>query len=431
VANKNLDGVNFDFEGQGSADQAGLTNLVTHVSSALKTVNPHYQVTMDTYASSAAGNNGFYNMSALAPAVDAFFVMAYNLNVAGSPGTDSPLTSGLFSDRTAVDEYAAAVPPSKVILGLPFYGEDWPTTDGTLNAQAQGPATTVSNAQVLSSGHPIYWDSTTSTGWTSYQVGAQWHETFFETPTSFYLGASLAQSRGLAGVGMWALGMDGNDPADLSALLGFAPPVKGGAVGPAVTSMSPPTSTTTTSPSTALAAGTSTTTSPSTTSTTHPGSGGTTTTSPGTTSTSHPGSGGTTTTSPGTTSTSHPGSGGTTTTSPGTTSTTGSSSGSTTTSPPTTSTSTTSTTQPPPIYTGVWNANTVPLTEVVAGTVPPEGGSLVGQLTGFKTSDPAAACLAAEPSLNVYAVVGSSTEFLVQAVSPTDCITQAFVFTVP
>jgi hypothetical protein len=398
VGAKNLDGVNLDFEGQGAADQAGLTSLVSTVSSALKTVNPHYQVTMDTYASSAGDTGGFYNVPALAPAVDAFFVMAYNLNVAGSQSATSPLTSGLFSDQTAVDEYAANVPPSKVILGLPYFGLDWPTTDGTLTAQAQGGSTPVSLAQVQASGHPIYWDATTSTGWTSYQVGSQWHEMFFETPTSFYLGAAMAQNSGLAGVGIWALGMDGNDPADLSALLGFAPAVKGGPAGPAGTSLSPK------APTSPAAATTAPTTSagsrpqsppsspPSTSKPTTPGSG------------SGPPSGS--------------GGGTTTTTTPP---------------PPTTTTTTTTQPNPPPFtYTGDWNLTSVQLTAVAAGTPPPQvTGGQVGYLTLFATNDPAATCLAAEPGLSVYAVSGSTTEFLVQAAAPTDCTTMDFVFTVP
>ncbi len=98
VAAKNLDGVNLDLEGEGSADQAGLTHLVGTVSSALHQANAHYQVTMDTYASSATDSGGFYNISALAPLVDAFFVMEYSPNLSASASASSPLTSGLFSD---------------------------------------------------------------------------------------------------------------------------------------------------------------------------------------------------------------------------------------------------------------------------------------------------------------------------------------------
>ena len=84
----------------------------------------------------------------------------------------------------------------------------------------------------MSSGHPVYWDPTTDTAWTSYEVGTQWHETFFEDPTSLYDAAQLAAANDLAGVGIWALGMDGNGPSMLSALLGFSPAVKDGGVGP-------------------------------------------------------------------------------------------------------------------------------------------------------------------------------------------------------
>jgi spore germination protein YaaH len=251
---KNLDGVNLDLEGQGSGDQAGLTNLVTQVSAAVHKVNPDYQVTMDTYASSAGDPNGFYNIRALAPAVDAFFVMEYQLNLESGSSPVSPLTSTMFGDKTAIDQYTEAVPPAKVILGMPFFGIDWPTSDGTLSANATGPAATVSYGQIMASGHPIYWDATTDTGWTSYEVGTQWHETFFEVPSSLYDAAQLAASSDLGGMGTWALGMDGNDPNMLIALGGLSPPVRDTATGPQVTSPSSTTSTSTSSTTTTTTA---------------------------------------------------------------------------------------------------------------------------------------------------------------------------------
>ncbi len=257
VTAKNLDGVNLDFEGEGSGDQAGLTHLVSAVSAALKAVNPHYQVTMDTYASSAADPNGFYDIPALAPAVDGFFVMEYSLNLEATPSAESPLTSTMFSDLTTVTQYTSVVPASKVILGVPYYGYDWPTSDGTLGAQATGGATPVAYSQITAAGHPTYWDPVTDTGWTSYQVGGQWHETFYEDPSSLYMEAQLAQFFHIAGLGIWALGFDGNDPAMLGALLGFAPAAKGTLAGPTATPPSvtqPSASTTTTAPAVPAAA---------------------------------------------------------------------------------------------------------------------------------------------------------------------------------
>ncbi len=238
VAAKKLDGVNFDFEGIGSADRAGLTTLLTSVSHALHAANPHWQVTMATYASAAGDPNGFYDIAALAPAMDAFFVMAYDMNDPVVPSATSPLVGGGFNDTEALAQYTAVVPASKVILGVPYYGYDWPTTNGTRTAQSTGPPTPLSYGEIAAAGHPTYWDPSTQTAWTSYEVGGQWHETFFDNPVSLALKAELASTYRIAGLGIWALGMDGNDPAMLAALVGKVPPVKDYSTGPTSTSSS-------------------------------------------------------------------------------------------------------------------------------------------------------------------------------------------------
>ena len=235
VSAKNLDGVNFDFEGEGSADQRGLTRLITQVSKALHAANPHWQVTMAVYASSAADSGGFYNIAALSPAVDGFFVMAYEMNNAAVSSATAPLVGGGYTPTEAVKQFTAVVPAQKVILGVPFYGYDWPTSGGTLTAHATGGNTPLSDAVIASSGHPTYWDPATDSSWTSYKVGSQWHETFFDNPTSLALRAQVANSFHIAGLGIWALGMDGNNPAMMAALLGNAPAVKDYQTGPTTT----------------------------------------------------------------------------------------------------------------------------------------------------------------------------------------------------
>jgi spore germination protein YaaH len=242
---KNLDGVNFDFEGQGSGDQAGLTNLISIVSWTLRATDPHWQVTMDTYSSSAGDPGGFYNIAALADSVDAFFVMEYNQNLEGSQNAASSLTSGQFSDLTTLEQYTAVVSPSKVILGTPFFGIDWPTTDGTMGATSTGGATDIPDSQVQSSGDPPYWDPVTDAGWTSYQVGTQWHDSYWENPYGLYLVSQLAAHYGVRGVGIWALGMEDDDAQMISALNGIAPAGGAGDTGPQSTSAS---TTTTTAP---------------------------------------------------------------------------------------------------------------------------------------------------------------------------------------
>jgi hypothetical protein len=372
VSAKNLDGINLDLEGEGAGDQAGLTRLVTAVSSAMHRANPHYQVTMDTYASSATDSGGFYNIPALAPAVDGFFVMQYSPNLAASSSPNSPLTSGLFSDQTTVNEYASAVPTSKVILGLPYFGIDWPTTNGTITATATGPATDVALSQVLTSGHPLYWDPVTDSGWTSYQVGNQWHETFFEDPTSLYDAAQLAKSRSFAGVGIWALGMDGNNQSDLLALCGFPPAPNTAPTGPSLAfPAAPPGGSAPQSTTTTVAQPTVTTT------TTGSAVSTTTTTSPASTTTSTTGPAG-------------------------------------------------------PTYSGQWNQSQVTLAKVTGTAIPAtQGTAAVGQLTDFATDDPSISCLSQSPSLPVWQVSGNPKEYLVIATYPADCTSADFTFSTP
>ncbi|HLI74341.1 MAG TPA: glycosyl hydrolase family 18 protein [Acidimicrobiales bacterium] len=244
VSAKNLDGVNLDFEGNGPKDQAGLDRLVAQVSGALHQHDPHWQVTMDTYASSAGDRTGFYDIAGLAPSVDGFFVMAYDMDDPSTPSSNAPLTGARFNDLDAVQQYTAVVDPAKVILGVPYYGYDWPTAGPGQGDPATGPPTPMSDAQIAQMGGPrVYWDPTTATAWTSYLQGAQWHQVWFDDATSLALKARLAANDHLGGLGIWALGMEGSNPALLAGLLGNAPPLKDlPGPGPTV----PPTATTTT-----------------------------------------------------------------------------------------------------------------------------------------------------------------------------------------
>ncbi|HEY6427154.1 MAG TPA: glycosyl hydrolase family 18 protein [Acidimicrobiales bacterium] len=372
---RHLDGVNFDLEPQGPTDRAGLTNLVTRISGLLKEVDPHYQVTIDTPADAASVSNGPYDLASLARAVDAFFVMDYAPNVSGTPSSTSPLTSTLPSDQATVQAYTAKVPAAKVILGLPAFGVDWPTTNGTLTAQATGPATATTLGDLLSSSDPRYWDGTTESGWTSYQVGAQWHETFFESPTSFFLAEHLAANDGLAGVGVWALGLDANDPADLWTLLGFAPAVQRGPPGPSSTSKSPPAATSsappTSSPTTSSVPASAATASASTQRRTAPAHSRVSARTAATAGAFAP---------------------------------------------------------VPLSYTGIWNDTDVTLNPVEPAAAPPTTG-VAGALTVFVTNDPADACLTADGGPTVYAVSGDPNEFLARVSAPADCTTADFVFT--
>jgi hypothetical protein len=223
---KQLDGVNIDFEGQGAADRQGLDSFVSELTASLREADPHWQITMDTYASSAGDPSGFYDVGGLAPYVDGFFVMAYDMEDPAVPSPTAPLGGPGSSDTSALEQYEAVVPASKLILGIPAYGYDWPTSGPSLGSAATAAPTPVTYAQVSQLQGPVYWDASSQTPWAAYQSDGSWHQVFFDDPLSIALKARTAAQLHAAGVGLWALGMDGNDPAVAAALTGSARSVR-------------------------------------------------------------------------------------------------------------------------------------------------------------------------------------------------------------
>lgn len=225
---KNMDGANLDVEATGGGDRAAFVPFVTQVARTLHAANPHWQVTVDTYAGSAADPASFFDVQHLAPAVDALFVMAYDMYGGGAQAQpNAPLQDYQFNDTDAMSEYTAVMSPGKVLLGTPFYGYDWQVTSNQPNAATVGDPQPLTYADIRAAAHPVHWDTRSSTPFTVYQAADRsWHETYYDNPQSLALKAQLVNKFRIRGLGVWALGMDGNDPAMMAALLGHAAPLK-------------------------------------------------------------------------------------------------------------------------------------------------------------------------------------------------------------
>ncbi len=132
-----VDGVNIDYESYNTTcANTGRTSEseMTDFAKTLRATLPAgMDISIDTYASSAAYPGGFYDVPGLSPYVNSFFVMAYDLeysNWSGPPtncaafclGPTSPLTGYTYNQSNTADQYIAAVGPGKVIMGVPYYG---------------------------------------------------------------------------------------------------------------------------------------------------------------------------------------------------------------------------------------------------------------------------------------------------------------------
>eukprot|EP01061_Rhynchopus_euleeides_P015004 TRINITY_DN25764_c0_g1_i1.p1 TRINITY_DN25764_c0_g1~~TRINITY_DN25764_c0_g1_i1.p1 ORF type:complete len:377 (+),score=97.08 TRINITY_DN25764_c0_g1_i1:555-1685(+) len=115
-----LDGFNFDQEGNG-ADADGLTMLVKAVSESLRAANPLAQISFDSgiYGNPASG----YNLGAIAPHIDFFIPMAYDM--CWGTKTAEP-NSPIAGDVMGVEVYKKMGLLDKTVLGLPWYGWNFP-----------------------------------------------------------------------------------------------------------------------------------------------------------------------------------------------------------------------------------------------------------------------------------------------------------------
>lgn len=248
VTNRGIDGVNVDFEyvgDPGDAYRAKFTTFTRLLTERMHSKNPHSRVTVSVYAS-AVRYPKIYNIGELASFIDGIFMMAYDFAVHGSDTAmpTSPLyghsTGEYWYDiSTAVDDFLTQMPSNKLILGLPWYGYDYPVYSPEFKAathkgyyvysyvktkkgkrkvsrlvRPESLIQTVGRAtEVITSDRPGYqtgWDSVGQVGWKAYTSsdGTQ-RMVYLEDSRSLAIKYDFAKEKKLGGIGMWALGFEG------------------------------------------------------------------------------------------------------------------------------------------------------------------------------------------------------------------------------
>ncbi len=221
-----FDGVDLDLEGNSTADRGGFVRFVASFSRALKSLDPTWSIMLDTYPTSALDSLDFFDVKALTRYVDEFFVMAYDMQEPGVASATAPLTNAPWSDAIALAEYTSVVPARRIVLGIPLYGYDFPAASRRDGAATTGSPLAVTYAEIVAAGHAPQWDPVTETPWAVFKRNGKWHQTWFDDPVSIALKSALAAQFDCAGVGVWELGMSGNDTSIVAALLGGRPPLK-------------------------------------------------------------------------------------------------------------------------------------------------------------------------------------------------------------
>jgi spore germination protein YaaH len=225
-----FDGVDLDLEGEDASSRGGFVAFVAAFSQRLRAIDRSWTIMLNTYPQSAEDPEGFFDVKALAPYVNEMFVMAYDMDDTEIPSADAPLDGADLSDVIALATYVGAGLGRKVILGIPFYGYDFPASGPANGAATTGSPYAVTYDQILASitvdGHKPLWDPVTETPYIVFKRKGAWHQTWFDDPVSAALKTALATEFRVAGVGAWELGMVARSPQMISVLEGQSPVVK-------------------------------------------------------------------------------------------------------------------------------------------------------------------------------------------------------------
>jgi hypothetical protein len=229
LAARGLDGVTVDFE---SVYLRDLPDFSRFVDSLERAIRAHNRIGRITVAVNGSTTGAAMAAAAFAGHADRVLIMGYDYRSSRSATTGSTdplvLRGGGMSLTWTLDVFKAGkLPMNKVILALPFYGMSWPTTSakpGATPAHAaygKAPAYPIQFSRIkIPKGSRHGYDKVEATAWVAtYDAHLHvWRQTFYDSPASMTAKYDLAKSRGLAGVGMWALGYDAGATANWQAL---------------------------------------------------------------------------------------------------------------------------------------------------------------------------------------------------------------------
>ncbi len=210
---RNINGVDINFEGIQSGQRDNLTSFMRQLRDSLKAKDSSYILTCAP--TDFDFRQGDWDLAQITQICDLTFLQCYGYaystgSQAGPVGRLQGWSSTNASSfiNSALTSGAIA---SKTIYGMPHYGYDWPTNSPNKKASTLGAGSVLyyPDAKQNVIEYSRLWDTESLNAWYRYQtVDGIWHQAWYEDPESAFYKYQFIKSKNLAGVGIWALGMD-------------------------------------------------------------------------------------------------------------------------------------------------------------------------------------------------------------------------------
>ncbi|TRZ51928.1 T9SS C-terminal target domain-containing protein [bacterium] len=214
VQSRGGDGVNIDFEIVPASQRANLVTFMTDLSNAFHMQIPGSHISI---AAPAVDWNSSFDVASLNSVCDLLLIMGYDYYWSGTSiaGPCAPLQSngfwGSYYVANSVNWYLSnGASPSKLALGVPYYGYQWPTVDENIKSATTGTGTayTYNSMKGRAQSYGRIWDSYSLTPWYKYNSSG-WNQGWYDDSVSLGLKYDLVNSLNLKGIGIWALSYDG------------------------------------------------------------------------------------------------------------------------------------------------------------------------------------------------------------------------------
>ena len=213
-----LDGIDIDWEFPSSSEKENFTLFMHELRDAVKANNPHHLVCAATGIDSYTR----YDFANSAQYIDYISIMTYDMQYVTKEATYSSHHSALSYKQyhcykaisNAYTYYVtnSGIAPSKLILGIPFYGRKFTDTDGL--GQSATSSGAISYSAIVSDylNNPNYeqlWDNVCQVPY----LYSSTDKTFitYDSPESIALKCEYAANKGFAGVMYWQDAQDNGD----------------------------------------------------------------------------------------------------------------------------------------------------------------------------------------------------------------------------
>ncbi|MGH9667373.1 MAG: glycosyl hydrolase family 18 protein, partial [Bryobacteraceae bacterium] len=205
-------GVNIDFEQMPKAQRGVFAAFMASLAAGVRARIPGAEISA---ALPAVDWQKAYDGVALAGACDYLLVMGYDFHWRNSQsaGPVAPLQT-LLSVQGSVQKWMqTGVPAAKLLLGVPYYGYDWPVRDNQEGSSTTGAGKAIlfRDAKPAVLQHGRNWDAASSSPWYTYSTPNWWRQTWYEDEESLSAKYNFVKTAGLGGVGLWALSYDGTN----------------------------------------------------------------------------------------------------------------------------------------------------------------------------------------------------------------------------